>query len=79
VTPLKKTFQYGNQTVTLETGAIARQANGAVLVNMADTVVLVTAVAAREAVEGRDFFSAHGELSGKELRGRANSRRLLPP
>jgi polyribonucleotide nucleotidyltransferase len=56
VTPLKKTFQYGNQTVTLETGAIARQANGAVLVNMADTVVLVTAVAAREAVEGRDFF-----------------------
>ncbi len=56
MTPLKKTFQYGQQTVTLETGAIARQANGAVLVSMADTVVLVTAVGAREAVEGRDFF-----------------------
>jgi len=56
VTPLKKTFQYGNYTVTLETGEIARQANGAVLVNMADTVVLVTAVATRETEVGRDFF-----------------------
>jgi len=56
VTPLKKTFQYGNYTVTLETGEIARQANGAVLVNMADTVVLVTAVATQETEVGRDFF-----------------------
>jgi polyribonucleotide nucleotidyltransferase len=52
----KKTFQYGNHTVTLETGDIARQATGAVLVNMADTVVLVTVVARREADPGRDFF-----------------------
>ena len=54
--PVKKTFQYGEQTVTLETGVIARQASGAVLVNMADTVVLVTAVGAKEAIPGRDFF-----------------------
>ncbi|MDQ2696200.1 MAG: polyribonucleotide nucleotidyltransferase [Pseudomonadota bacterium] len=56
MTPLKKTFQYGKHSVTLETGEIARQAHGAVLVNMADTVVLVTAVGARETVENRDFF-----------------------
>ena len=56
MTPIKKTFQYGPHTVTLETGEIARQASGAVLVNMADTVVLVTMVAAREAEEGRDFL-----------------------
>ena len=52
----KKTFQYGQHTMTLETGEIARQASGAVMVNMADTVVLVTAVAAKDAIEGRDFF-----------------------
>ncbi len=55
MTPIKKTFQYGQHTVTLETGEIARQASGAVLVNMADTVVLVTVVAAKEE-EGRDFL-----------------------
>lgn len=54
--PLKKTFQYGGHTVTMETGEIARQATGAVLINMSDTVVLVTAVGAKEAVAGRDFF-----------------------
>ncbi len=53
---IKKSFQYGDHTVTLETGEIARQANGAVLVNMSDTVVLVTVVAEKEAREGRDFF-----------------------
>jgi len=52
----KKTFQYGNHTVILETGGIARQANGAVLVNVADTVVLVTVVARKDADPGRDFF-----------------------
>jgi len=56
VTPIKKTFQYGQHSVTLETGEIARQSSGAVLVNMADTVVLVTVVAARETQEGRDFL-----------------------
>ena len=56
MTPLKTTFQYSDHTVTLETGEIARQADGAVLVNMSDTVVLVTAVAARETETQRDFF-----------------------
>ncbi len=54
--PIKKIFQYGQHAVTLETGEIARQSSGAVLVNMADTVVLVTVVAARETQEGRDFL-----------------------
>ncbi len=53
---IKKTFQYGEHEVSIETGAIARQADGAVLVNMADTVVLVTAVGRRAADPGRDFF-----------------------
>ncbi|MCK4608905.1 MAG: polyribonucleotide nucleotidyltransferase, partial [Gammaproteobacteria bacterium] len=53
---IKKTFQYGDHTVVLETGAIARQATGAVLVSMGDTSVLVTAVGRAEAVPGRDFF-----------------------
>jgi len=51
-----KTFQYGNHTVKLETGEIARQASGAVMASMGDTTVLVTCVAKKEAVEGRDFF-----------------------
>ncbi len=53
---IKKVFQYGNQTVTLETGEIARQASGAVLCSVGDTSVLVSCVAKKEAVEGRDFF-----------------------
>ncbi|MBL8446929.1 MAG: polyribonucleotide nucleotidyltransferase [Zoogloeaceae bacterium] len=53
---IKKSFQYGAHTVTLETGEIARQAHGAVLVNMDDTVVLATVVAAKEAKPGQDFF-----------------------
>ena len=51
-----KTFQYGNHQVTLETGEIARQAGGAVIVKMADTVVLVTAVANKNLRDGIDFF-----------------------
>ena len=56
MTPIKKSFQFGNHTVTMETGEIARQASGAVLVNMADTVVLVTVVARKDVVPGQDFF-----------------------
>src|ERR687894_208467 len=51
-----KTFQWGTQTVTLETGEIARQASGAVLVNIEDTVVLATVVGSRQAKPGQDFF-----------------------
>ncbi len=54
--PIKKTFQYGEHEVTLETGEIARQAGGAVIVSMAETVVMVTVVGARKAIPGRDFF-----------------------
>jgi len=56
VAKITKTFQYGDHTVTLETGEIARQASGAVIVKMDDTVVLVSAVAAKSAREGQDFF-----------------------
>ena len=51
-----KSFQYGNHEVTLETGEIARQASGAVMVSMGGTVVLVTVVAAAKAKDGQDFF-----------------------
>ncbi len=51
-----KTFQYGPHQVTLETGEVARQAGGAVVVKMADTVVLVTAVGNKNMREGQDFF-----------------------
>lgn len=50
-----QTFQYGDQEMRLETGQIARQATGAVLASLGESVVLVTVVAAREA-SGRDFF-----------------------
>ena len=53
---ITKTFQYGKHQVTLETGEIARQAGGAVIVKVEDTVLLVTAVAAKSAREGQDFF-----------------------
>ncbi len=52
----KKTFQWGGNTVTLETGEIARQASGSVVVSMDDTVVLATVVAARNPKPGQDFF-----------------------
>jgi len=56
VAKISKSFQYGNQTVTLETGEIARQAGGAVMVSCDGTVVLCTAVAAKTQREGQDFF-----------------------
>ena len=54
--PVIKQFQYGNHTVTLETGRVARQASGAVLVTMDETVVLCTVVGAKKAKPGQDFF-----------------------
>ena len=53
---VKKSFQYGSHQVTLETGEMARQADGAVLVTMGETVVLVTAVAKKQADPSKDFF-----------------------
>jgi polyribonucleotide nucleotidyltransferase len=56
VPAIKKTFRYGDHTVTLETGVIARQATAAVMVTMDDTVVLVTAVGKQGSSDERDFF-----------------------
>ncbi len=54
--PVIKKFRYGDHTVTLETGRVARQASGAVMVTMGATTVLCTVVAAKFAKEGQDFF-----------------------
>ncbi|MEC7643009.1 MAG: polyribonucleotide nucleotidyltransferase [Pseudomonadota bacterium] len=54
--PITKQFQYGQHTVTLETGVVARQATAAVMASMDDTTVLVSVVAKKEAREGQDFF-----------------------
>ncbi len=54
--PVRKTLQWGKHTLTIETGEIARQSDGAVMVNMDDTVVLVTVVGKRQADPGKDFF-----------------------
>lgn len=56
MTPITKEFQYGEHTVKLETGEIARQATGAIMIDMGGTVVQCTVVAEREAQPGRDFF-----------------------
>ena len=53
---VSKTFQWGQNTVTMETGEIARQANGAVLLDMDGTVVLATVVGKTEGKAGQDFF-----------------------
>lgn len=56
MTPITKTFQYGEHTVTLETGVVARQATAAVMASMDDTSVLVSVVGKKEAKSGQDFF-----------------------
>ena len=52
---VSKTFQWGQHTVTMETGEIARQSGGAVMVNIDDTVVLATVVGSKNAKPGQDF------------------------
>ncbi|MGR8935110.1 MAG: polyribonucleotide nucleotidyltransferase [Gammaproteobacteria bacterium] len=54
--PIRKEFQYGDQLVTLETGEIARQTDGAVMIDMGGTTLLVTVVAKKDAAPGGDFF-----------------------
>ena len=56
MTPITKTFQYGQHTVTLETGVIARQATAAVMASMDDTCVLVSVVGKKDAKPGQNFF-----------------------
>ena len=53
---VSKTFQWGQHKVVMETGEIARQSSGAVIVNIEDTVVLATVVASKSAKAGQDFF-----------------------
>ena len=59
-----RTFQYGSQEVTLDTGTVARQANSSVMVNVEGTVVLVTVVGS-ESKEERDFFPLTVEYAEK--------------
>ncbi|WGO83812.1 polyribonucleotide nucleotidyltransferase [Arsenophonus apicola] len=54
--PIVRKFQYGQHTVTIETGMMARQATAAVMVNMDDTAVFVTVVGQKKVKEGQDFF-----------------------
>ena len=54
--PIKKSFKYGEHPVVIETGEIARQASGAVIVNMSDTIVLATVVGLKDEQQARDFF-----------------------
>ncbi|MEW6764761.1 MAG: polyribonucleotide nucleotidyltransferase [Pseudomonadota bacterium] len=87
--PTTKTFQYGGHAVTLETGEIARQASGAVMVRMGDTVALVTVVAEKEPRPGQDFFPltvdyqeryyATGRIPGgfKKREGQAQEHEIL--
>ena len=56
ITPRKKTIQFGRHTLVVETGEIARQAHGAVLVSLDDTCVLVTVVGRKDVKPGQDFF-----------------------
>jgi len=71
----KKSFQYGEHTVTIETGELARQADGAVLVTMSDTVVLVTAVGLKKPTPAATSFRSQS-ITGKNLR-RSRTRGLL--
>ena len=85
----KETFQYGNHNVTLETGALARQATAAVKVTMGDTVLLATVVASKNSDPGKDFFPltvnyqekfyAAGRIPGGYLKreGRPSDRETL--
>ena len=74
---VSKSFPYGPHTVTIETGEIARQADGAVRVSMGDTVVLVTAVRQADRHSRAGFLPAHRQLHREDLRRGPHPRRLL--
>ncbi len=76
-TAIKKSIPYGRNTLTLETGEIARQAGGAVLASLGDSVVLVTRRRGQACQAGTGLFPADRRLPGKDLRRRTHSRRLL--
>ena len=68
--PIKKSFQFGGRTVTLETGEIARQASGCVIIDVEGTTILVSTVGKKDVKEGQDFFPSNSKLSRKTLRCR---------
>ena len=73
----RKEINWGGRKLVLETGRIARQADGAVLATYGETVVLCTAVGAKAAEAGDRFLPADRQLPGKDLRRRQDPRRLL--
>jgi len=75
--PVTKTFELGGKTVTLETGRIARQATGAVLVTIDDISVLGTVVGAKDAKPGQGFFPLTVNYTEKTYSVGKNSRWLL--
>ena len=74
ITPVKKTIQFGRHTLTLETGEIARQAHGAVMVNLDDTCVLVTVVGKEGGQSPARISFRSRSITGAHLRCRAESR-----
>jgi polyribonucleotide nucleotidyltransferase len=64
----RKELEWGGTKLVLETGKVARQADGAVMVSLGETKVLCTAVAAQSPKPGQDFFPIDRQLSGKSLR-----------
>ena len=73
----KVSAMIGERELSIEVGKLAKQADGAAVVRYGDTVVLVTACAAKEARVGLDFFPAHLRLPRKLLRCRQNPGRLF--
>ena len=73
----RKEIDWGGRKLVLETGKIARQADGAVMVRYGDTIVLCTAVGAQDRQAGAGFLPADRQLPGKELRRRQDPRRVL--
>ena len=73
----RKEIEWGGRTLVLETGKIARQADGAVMVSYGDTIVLCTAVGAKSVKPGQGFLPADRQLSGKGVRRRQDPGRLL--
>ena len=79
MTSVRKEFQFGDHRVVLETGKIARQATGAVMATMGDTMVLCTVVANTKPNPGQDFFPLTVNYQGEVLRHRQNPRWLPAP
>ena len=72
----REELDWCGRKLVLETGRVARQADGAVLATWGETTVLATVVAAKEPKPGQDFFPLNRPLPGEGVRGGANSRRL---